>query len=119
MQTSTTKDSAVNKASKANTTIHKKSEDLANDFRSFVTETEALLKATAEYGGTELTLARAKLNERLVHAKHSLAEMGEALSDRASATAESANNYVHEKPWQAVGIGAAVGFVAGLILNRR
>jgi ElaB/YqjD/DUF883 family membrane-anchored ribosome-binding protein len=26
---------------------------------------------------------------------------------------------VHESPWQAVGIGAGVGFLLGLILGRR
>ncbi|EFH4880825.1 TPA: protein ElaB, partial [Escherichia coli] len=27
--------------------------------------------------------------------------------------------YVHEKPWQGIGVGAAVGLVLGLLLARR
>ena len=33
--------------------------------------------------------------------------------------AKSADQFVHDKPWQAVGIAAAVGLVAGLLINRR
>jgi ElaB/YqjD/DUF883 family membrane-anchored ribosome-binding protein len=29
------------------------------------------------------------------------------------------DDYVHENPWQAIGIAAAVGLVAGLLMNRR
>ena len=121
MQT-TTKDSVVKNIgvnSKVSDKVGKKSEAIADDFRNLITETEGLLKATAQLGGAELTLARAKLNERLVQARQNLTEMGETISERASKTSEAANNYVHEKPWQVIGAGAALGFIAGILLNRR
>ena len=31
----------------------------------------------------------------------------------------SQDDYVHEKPWQGIGVGAAVGLVLGLLLARR
>jgi ElaB/YqjD/DUF883 family membrane-anchored ribosome-binding protein len=33
--------------------------------------------------------------------------------------AEDATDYVRENPWQSIGIAAAVGVVAGLLLGRR
>jgi ElaB/YqjD/DUF883 family membrane-anchored ribosome-binding protein len=33
--------------------------------------------------------------------------------------ARQADQFVHDKPWQAVGIAAAVGLVAGLLISRR
>jgi ElaB/YqjD/DUF883 family membrane-anchored ribosome-binding protein len=33
--------------------------------------------------------------------------------------AKGADQFVHEKPWQAAGIAAAVGLVAGLLISRR
>lgn len=33
--------------------------------------------------------------------------------------AESCDKYVREKPWQAVGIAAAIGLVAGFLIRRR
>jgi ElaB/YqjD/DUF883 family membrane-anchored ribosome-binding protein len=29
------------------------------------------------------------------------------------------DDYVHENPWQVVGVAAAVGFLVGLMMNRR
>ena len=121
MQTPTTKDSIaknIDLNSKTGKNFQKKSEAVADDFRNFVTDTEALLKATSQLGGEELTIARTKLNERLMQARQSLAEMGATLSEHASKTTDTANNYVYEKPWQAIGIGAAAGFIAGYLLNR-
>ncbi|MGU3414102.1 stress response protein ElaB [Enterobacteriaceae bacterium C23F] len=38
---------------------------------------------------------------------------------RAKQAVTRADDYVHEKPWQGVGVGAAVGLVLGLLLARR
>ena len=42
-----------------------------------------------------------------------------ALIEKTRAAARAADDYVHESPWQAVGIGVGVGFLLGLLLNRR
>ena len=33
--------------------------------------------------------------------------------------AKVADNYVHDNPWQAVGVAAAIGFLLGLVVSRR
>ena len=38
---------------------------------------------------------------------------------RAKKAVYRADDYVHEKPWQGIGAGAAVGLVLGLLLARR
>ena len=43
---------------------------------------------------------------------------GEAV-DRAKDAARFTDDYVHDNPWTAIGVAAAIGFVAGLLLNRR
>ncbi|WP_431225308.1 DUF883 family protein [Serratia sp. L9] len=42
-----------------------------------------------------------------------------SLTQHARDVAGSADNYVRDKPWQGVGIGAAVGIVLGVLLARR
>ena len=39
--------------------------------------------------------------------------------DRAKDAARATDDYVHDNPWQAIGVAAVVGFVAGLLMNRR
>ena len=44
-----------------------------------------------------------------------LAEAEEMLKRAARVT----DDYVHDNPWQAIGIAAAVGVLVGLLMNRR
>jgi len=39
--------------------------------------------------------------------------------ERTRAAAQATDDYVHDNPWQAVSIGAGVGFLVGFILGRR
>jgi ElaB/YqjD/DUF883 family membrane-anchored ribosome-binding protein len=43
---------------------------------------------------------------------------GEAV-DQAKRAARATDDYVHDNPWQAIGIAAAVGMLLGLLMNRR
>ncbi|MNF12516.1 hypothetical protein D3C80_2140310 [compost metagenome] len=42
-----------------------------------------------------------------------------SLTQHARDAVDQADSYVHDKPWQGVGIGAAVGIVLGVLLARR
>ena len=33
--------------------------------------------------------------------------------------ARATDDYVHDNPWQAIGVAAAVGFLVGLVISRR
>jgi ElaB/YqjD/DUF883 family membrane-anchored ribosome-binding protein len=45
--------------------------------------------------------------------------MGTTVIQRTRQAATVTNNYVHEQPWQAIGIGAAAGVLLGFVLGRR
>ena len=52
-------------------------------------------------------------------AKQKLQDLeGEAV-DRAKAAARVTDDYVHDHPWQSIGVGIAIGFALGLMMNRR
>jgi ElaB/YqjD/DUF883 family membrane-anchored ribosome-binding protein len=52
-------------------------------------------------------------------AKDQLMEWEKQGMECAKDAAKQADQFVHDKPWQAVGIAAAVGLVAGLLISRR
>jgi ElaB/YqjD/DUF883 family membrane-anchored ribosome-binding protein len=93
--------------------------NISNEFRSFVADVENLLKATNSLSGEELAKAKAKLEQRIAAAKSSAEELGSNIANRARKTAESANTYVHEQPWPAIGASAGIGFLVGYLLSRR
>ena len=92
---------------------------LMEDLKAVVSDMEELLKATASQTGERISAARVKAEESLKAAKGQLAEEGKAALARAKSAAKSTDEYVHAHPWGAVGIGAAAGFVLGLLISRR
>ncbi len=94
-------------------------EKLAADMKAVIADTEELLRATAGQAGEKIHAARARAEETLRAAKARLAELGEAGVEKAKAAAKATDTYVHENPWQAIGIAAGIGFVIGLLMSRR
>jgi len=94
-------------------------ERLIKDFKNVVADTEDLLRATASQTGEKVAGVRAKLEERLETTKQQLIELEEGLVEKSKAAALATDELVHEHPWQAVGIAAAVGFLLGMLTSRR
>ncbi|NOT14634.1 MAG: DUF883 domain-containing protein [Methylotenera sp.] len=94
-------------------------EQLVADFKVVIADAEALLKATANQGGEAFASLRAKTEESLSAAKEKLADAQDALIEKTKAAAIATDDYVHDKPWHAVGIAAGIGLVVGLLIGRR
>lgn len=92
---------------------------LVSDIKAVIADAEEILGATADQGGEKISALRARIQERLRDARARLAAAEAVLLDKTRAAARATDAYVHESPWQAVGIGAGVGFLLGLILGRR
>jgi ElaB/YqjD/DUF883 family membrane-anchored ribosome-binding protein len=94
-------------------------ERLVDDFVSVLSEAEDLLKKASTETGERARDLRAQVEAKLLAAKLRLQELeGEAL-DRAKEAARYTDDYVHENPWRSIGAAALLGFVAGLLMNRR
>jgi ElaB/YqjD/DUF883 family membrane-anchored ribosome-binding protein len=100
-------------------TIEQTRDQIVDQFSSVISEAENLLnKATHETGEKARDL-RTQAEARLLSAKLKLQELeGEAV-DRAKAAARYTDDYVHDHPWQAIGVAAGVGLAIGLLMNRR
>jgi ElaB/YqjD/DUF883 family membrane-anchored ribosome-binding protein len=98
-------------------------EKLLQDLNAVVAETEQLLRDTAAVGGEKVATWRTGVEQNLKSAKARLGDLEHAAVEKARATAEATDHYVHEKPWQAIGItagvGVLVGLAVGMLLNRR
>ncbi len=94
-------------------------EQLVSDIKSTIAEAEDVLQATAEQVGDKFTALRARVQERLRGARERLADAEAALVATTRAAARATDDYVHESPWTAVGVAAAVGLLVGLLIGRR
>jgi ElaB/YqjD/DUF883 family membrane-anchored ribosome-binding protein len=93
-------------------------EKLMHDFRVVVSDAEELLRATAGVAGEKVSVARERIQENLGAAKARLANAEEALVAKTKEAAKATDIYVHDNPWKAVGIGAAVGVIVGMLIGR-
>lgn len=91
---------------------------LVQDFRVVVADAEELLRATAGQAGEKVAAARERIQENLAAAKVRLAAAEEAVVAKAKQAANATDEYVHENPWKAVGIGAGVGLIVGMLIAR-
>jgi ElaB/YqjD/DUF883 family membrane-anchored ribosome-binding protein len=92
---------------------------IIDDFANVLTEAETLLKAAATETGEKARDLRQQVESKLLSAKLRLQEMQGQAVDRAKEAARATDDYVHDHPWQAIGIAAAIGLAAGLLINRR
>ena len=92
---------------------------IIDDFGAVLTEAEELLQRAGNETGERARDLRSQVESKLLSAKMRLQELeGQAL-DQARYAVRATDDYVHDNPWPAVGVAAAVGFVVGLLLNRR
>ncbi|MCY4126139.1 MAG: DUF883 family protein [Pseudomonas sp.] len=92
---------------------------LMSEFQALVRDTEKLLADTANLAGDQAQALREQMHERLAQARETLEVTQESLRERSQEALGSAEQYVQEKPWHAIGIAAGVGLVIGLLANRR
>jgi ElaB/YqjD/DUF883 family membrane-anchored ribosome-binding protein len=101
------------------TTMDNNKDKLFSDMKIVLSDAEDLLKAAASSSGERAVELREKAMVSLRRAKEVMQDAQSAVVEKGKAAARATDDYVHDNPWKAVGIAAAVGFVLGLIVNRR
>lgn len=94
-------------------------ERLMHDLKAVATDVEELLKATAGQTSDKIVAARDRAEQNLRAAKERIQAAGEKVSARTHEALHATDDYVHAKPWVAVGVATGVGFLVGYLLGRR
>ena len=101
------------------TTLQPSKDKIVDDLKSLISDAEELLKLTADQQGGKLDDLRARINGRVAAAKDRLADAEAAIVDTGKKAVRATDDYVHENPWQSVGVAAGVAFLLGLLVSRR
>jgi ElaB/YqjD/DUF883 family membrane-anchored ribosome-binding protein len=92
---------------------------LIDETKDALKETAELIEAAANAHGDEAKVLYAKIADNLRNAKHKLVELEGNAVEKAKIAAKQTDEYVHSHPWQAVGVGAAIGLLVGFLVARR
>jgi ElaB/YqjD/DUF883 family membrane-anchored ribosome-binding protein len=103
----------------ASPTLNEGQQRLAQDFKAVVDDAEQLLRHAARDAGQGYGEARQRLEESLKAARAEFARLEGAVVDRARRAGRATDSYVHEHPWESIGIGAGIGLLLGLLIGRR
>ena len=93
-------------------------EDIHNDISQLADTLEEVLKSWGSDAKDEAETARKKAQALLKETRARL-NGNNRVRQAASDAIGCADSYVHDKPWQSVGVAAAVGVFIGVLLNLR
>jgi len=99
--------------------IRKVEEEFIKDVKKNLDEAEKLLKEAADSTGAKANEIREKAMRRLQQSREALLDTQETLARRGRQAIRATDDYVHDKPWQAIGLAGAIGLLLGVLLSRR
>jgi ElaB/YqjD/DUF883 family membrane-anchored ribosome-binding protein len=91
----------------------------SSEIKSLIADVEDLIAKIADLNDADVAKVRNKVQRAIVTAKESIAESADTLRQQAQRVAGSADDFVRDSPWQAVGLAALVGVLIGLVATRR
>jgi len=91
----------------------------SGEIKSLIADVEDLMARIADLKDADVVRVRGKVQRAVDAAKDSLSDSADALRQHAQKAASTADDYVRDSPWQAVGIAALVGAVVGILATRR
>ncbi|RKQ38497.1 stress response protein ElaB [Enterobacter sp. R1(2018)] len=95
-------------------------ESRLDDDLTLLSETlEEVLRSSGDPADQKYIELKERAEQALNDVKARVSNASDTYYYRAKQAVYRADDYVHEKPWQGVGVGAAVGLVFGLLLARR
>ncbi|WP_157112362.1 DUF883 family protein [Pandoraea faecigallinarum] len=98
---------------------HTNKEKFMTDIKSVLADAEDLLKQAANTTGERASELSDKALALLKQAKEKASDVQVVVVEKSKQAARATDDYVHDHPWQAVGIAAGIGVVIGLLLNRK
>jgi ElaB/YqjD/DUF883 family membrane-anchored ribosome-binding protein len=91
----------------------------SGEIKNLIADVEDLMGRIADLKDADVVRVRGKVQRAVDATKQSLADGADTLRQHAQDAASTADDYVRQSPWQAVGIAALVGAVVGILATRR
>ena len=100
---------------KAKSNVSDSADRISAEFRSLVAASEDLLKKTAAHTGEGVDEARSALQRHLHNAQGTAGQWRDTASRKYHQISSASDEFVHDNPWKAVGIAAAIGVAVSLL----
>jgi ElaB/YqjD/DUF883 family membrane-anchored ribosome-binding protein len=92
---------------------------LMDELKNAIGEAETWLKDAASQESIVPSETRARFDDTLRTARSDLRKLEDSVIAHGRSAARSADVYVHDNPWKAVSLGAALGVIVGMLIARK
>lgn len=93
--------------------------ELIDEVKKSLDEAERLLRDAAETTGDKAHEMREAALSSLRQTREALHDTQEAIVERGRQAVKATDHYVHDNPWQAIGIAGLVGLLFGMLVSRK
>jgi ElaB/YqjD/DUF883 family membrane-anchored ribosome-binding protein len=93
-------------------------QELKSDVVKVIDDAENLLRQAAASTGEQAAELQRRGMKLLRQAAEKAQDLQDAVIERSKAAAAATDDYVHDHPWRAIGMAAAIGLAIGLLINR-
>lgn len=94
-------------------------EQFIDSVKTSLDDAEKLLREAAESTGDKAAELRENAMRSLRRTREALYDTQDALMERGRRAARVTDDYVHDNPWQAIGMAGLAGLVIGALMCRR
>jgi ElaB/YqjD/DUF883 family membrane-anchored ribosome-binding protein len=86
---------------------------------ALIAEIEESIDRMKDAADPEFTLVRAQVEASIGAVRQAIFDTGEQMQRHAQGAIEAGDNYVRQRPWEAIGVASAAGLAIGFVLGRR
>jgi len=97
----------------------KKEEEFIDSVKDSLDDAEKLLREAADATGDKAAELRERAMTSLRRTREALYDTQDALMVRGRRAARATDDYVHDNPWQAIGVAGLTGLLVGMLISRR
>ena len=94
-------------------------EQFIESVKESLDDAEKLLREAASATGDKAAELRERAMQSLKRTREALYDTQDALMARGRKAARATDEYVHDNPWQAIGMAGLAGFLVGALICRR
>lgn len=94
-------------------------EDFIQGVKESLDDAEKLLREAADATGDKAVELRENALRSLKRTREALYDTQDALLERGRRAARMTDDYVHDNPWQAIGMAGLAGVLIGALISRR
>jgi len=98
--------------------LQSREDQFINSVKESLDDAEKLLREAADTTGDKANELRDKAMESLRRTRVALYDAQDAVLAKGRQAARATDDYVHDNPWQAVGIAGLTGLLVGMLISR-